>query len=142
MFSPHLAQLGSWIALPVIGGNGGKSIKPPTARRAARTIDVPRTRIESQGRQQLREPRVRSAPAIGRGEAAAIRGPLMGLGCNPSASAPQYVGLASVVVAHLNDDEAVPVDRVDEAILVGDSPRPDRRSACRQRIRSSVDAPS
>ena len=100
------------------------------------------TRIESQVRQQLREPRVRSAPAIGRGEAAAIRGPLMGLGCNPSASAPQYVGLASVVVAHLNDDEAVPVDRVDEAILVGDSPRPDRRSACRQRIRSSVDAPS
>ena len=72
-------------------------------------------RIESKVRQQLREPWVRSAPAIGRGEAAAIRGPLMGLGCNPSASALEHVVLASVVVSHLNDDEAVPVDRVDEA---------------------------
>ena len=63
----------------------------------------------------MRSRRVRSMPAIGTCEVSVPLGTLMGLGCNPSASAPQYVGLASVVVAHLNDDEAVPVDRVDEA---------------------------
>ena len=34
------------------------------------------------------------------------------------------MGLASVVVAGLDDHEAVPVDRVDEPMLVGDPARP------------------
>ena len=72
----------------------------------------------------MRSRRVRSMPAIGRGEAAAIRGPLMGLGCNLSAGALEHVVLASVVVAGLDDDEAVPVDCVDQPMLVGDPARP------------------
>ena len=66
-------------------------------------------RIESQVRQRVREPRLRSAPAMG---------------CAPSASAPEHVGHTSVVVARLDDDEDVPVDRVDQPMLVRDPPRP------------------
>ncbi|MFZ4486627.1 MAG: hypothetical protein ACOYO9_08570, partial [Candidatus Nanopelagicales bacterium] len=35
-----------------------------------------------------------------------------------------HVGLASVVVAGLDDDEAVPVDRLDQPMLVGEPARP------------------
>ena len=62
-------------------------------------------------------------PAIGTCEVSVPLGPLMGLGCNVSAGALEHVGHTSVVVARL-DDEGVPVDRVDQPMLVRDPPRP------------------
>ena len=72
----------------------------------------------------MRSRRVRSMPAIGTCEVSVPLGPLMGLGCNVSAGALEHVGHTSVVVAGLDDDEAVPVDRVDQPMLVSDPPRP------------------
>ena len=77
-------------------------------------------RIESSIRQHVRGPRVRSASAME---------------CNPSASAPEHIGYTSVVVARLDDDEAVPRDRVDEAMLVGDPPRPVAREVLTEWLR-------
>jgi len=74
----------------VVGGNGGKSIKLPTTLRTACTINVSRTLIESQVRQQVREPRVRSAPAME---------------CNPASPVEPWIDCQAVRVTKPDDSQ-------------------------------------
>ena len=101
------------------------SASTETTGRVSRTVNARSTSQELAPRigagLQVIASQIRTMPVVARCEGTAVIGSRTALQGNPRDGALERMGLASVVVARLDDDDVVPVGRVDQPVDAGNN---------------------